>query len=81
MNGAFITIFWSLLILYALLVAFQVFGQVFGKKRWVELAPHGVAVGLLVHTALVAWRWVGTPATCPPSATSRTPWSAAGSSS
>ena len=60
MNGAFITIFWSLLILYALLVAFQVYAQIFGKKRWVELAPFGVAFGLVVHTVLVAWRWIGT---------------------
>jgi len=60
MNGAFITIFWSLLILYALIVAFQVYAQVFGKKRWVELAPYGVALGFLVHTVLVAWRWAGT---------------------
>jgi cytochrome c-type biogenesis protein CcsB len=41
-------------------VAAQIFGQSFRKPNWVRAAWFGVAGGLVLHTALVAWRWVGT---------------------
>lgn len=60
MSGLFGVLFWAMAVLYAVMVAVQVFGQAFGKEKWVRMAPYGVAVGLLIHTLLVAWRWIET---------------------
>ncbi len=60
MSGLFGILFWATLVVYALMVALQIFGQVFAKPRWVQLAPWGIALGLGVHTVLVAWRWLET---------------------
>jgi len=60
MSDLFGVLFWACMVIYALVVAAQIFGQVFSKPRWVELAPYGVAGGLALHTVLVAWRWIET---------------------
>ena len=60
MSGFFGILFWATLVIYALMVAMQIFGQLFKKRRWLELAPWGVGLGLALHTVLVAWRWVDT---------------------
>lgn len=60
MSGLFGILFWATLVVYALMVALQIFGQIFKKPRWVERASWGVALGLAVHTGLVAWRWAAT---------------------
>jgi cytochrome c-type biogenesis protein CcsB len=56
----FDVMFWTCMVIYAIVVAAQIFGQVFSKPRWVERATYGVAAGLALHTVLVAWRWVAT---------------------
>ncbi len=60
MSAPFEILFWACLVLYALVVAAQLYGQVFRKPRWVAIAPWGVALGLVIHTVLVAWRWIAT---------------------
>ena len=60
MSQTFGAMFWSSVIVYALMVAMQIYGQVFGKPKWVERAPIGIALGFVLHTALVVWRWVET---------------------
>jgi cytochrome c-type biogenesis protein CcsB len=60
MSGLFGILFWATLVIYALMVGVQIYGQIFRRRRWVELAPWGVAAGLALHTVLVAWRWTAT---------------------
>jgi cytochrome c-type biogenesis protein CcsB len=60
MTGLFSTLFWICLVLYALVVAVQLYGQIFRKNRWITLAQYGLAVGFVAHTVLVAWRWIET---------------------
>jgi len=60
MSSAFGILFWTCLVIYALVVAAQIFGQVFRKPRWVAAAPWAVAAGWALHTLLVAWRWIET---------------------
>jgi len=57
MSALFGILFWATLVIYALMVALQIFGQVFGRKSWVRRAPWGIGLGFLIHTVLVAWRW------------------------
>jgi cytochrome c-type biogenesis protein CcsB len=57
---AFTVLFWATAVLYALMVAMQIFGLVFRRDRWIGLAQFGIVVGLAVHTVLVAWRWAAT---------------------
>lgn len=58
MSGGFGALFWATLVIYALAVAGQIFGRVFGRARLVTWALGVVAVGFVLHTAVVAWRWV-----------------------
>jgi cytochrome c-type biogenesis protein CcsB len=60
MQGLFGILFWTTLVIYALMVAAQIYGQTFKKPRWVEIAPWGIALGLVLHTILVGWRWIDT---------------------
>ena len=60
MSGLFGTLFWLCLVLYALAVAGQIYGHVFSKEKWTGRATWGIALGLVVHTILVAWRWIET---------------------
>jgi cytochrome c-type biogenesis protein CcsB len=60
MTPLFEILFWACLVIYALTVAVQIYGQVFGKARWSAAAPYGVTLGLVLHTVLVAWRWIAT---------------------
>ena len=58
MEGLFASLFWACCVIYALMVAVQIFGQVFSKDKWVRMAPFGVLIGFAIHTLLVAWRWI-----------------------
>jgi cytochrome c-type biogenesis protein CcsB len=58
MSMGFAALFWFTLVLYALVVALQIFAQVFGKIRWERLVRYLLAAGLLLHSGLVAWRWI-----------------------
>ncbi|MGD2115832.1 MAG: cytochrome c biogenesis protein CcsA [Acidobacteriota bacterium] len=60
MSGAFGVLFWTTLVIYALAVAGQIFGRVFGRSRWAVRALWVAAAGLALHTVLVAWRWAAT---------------------
>jgi cytochrome c-type biogenesis protein CcsB len=59
-GSSFAALFWTCLVVYALVVAAQIFGQTFRKPGWVRIAWSGAAFGLLLHSVLVAWRWVAT---------------------
>jgi len=59
MTPPFEILFWTCLVVYALTVATQIYGQVFDKPRW-SAAPYGIALGLVMHTVLVGWRWIAT---------------------
>jgi cytochrome c-type biogenesis protein CcsB len=60
MTGLFGGLFWACLIIYAIMVAAQLYGLIFGKPKWVRAAPYGVAAGLALHTIVIAWRWIET---------------------
>lgn len=60
MSFLFAVLFWATAVLYALMVAMQLFGMVFRRERWIVLAQYGILAGLVVHTVLVIWRWVAT---------------------
>ena len=60
MSPLFGILFWSCLVIYALTVGAQIYGNIFAKPRWVERAVPGIAAGLALHTVLVAWRWIET---------------------
>jgi cytochrome c-type biogenesis protein CcsB len=53
-------LFWTCLVIYAVTVAMQIFGQTFKKNKWVKRATPCIMLGLLLHTVLVAWRWIET---------------------
>jgi cytochrome c-type biogenesis protein CcsB len=59
-STSFAALFWATAVIYALMVAVQLFGQVFRRERWIAVAPYGVGVGLVIHTVLLAWRWIAT---------------------
>ena len=58
MGTLFGALFWICMVIYALAVAGQLFGQAFSKPGWVRAAWHAVTAGLVLHTILVAWRWI-----------------------
>lgn len=58
MSPVFAALFWAALVLYALAVAAQIFGEVFARPHWAGAGHAVTAGGLVLHTALVAWRWV-----------------------
>jgi len=60
MSGAFAVGFWSCLVLYALAVGAQIYGAVFGRERWTRRGLWTAAAGFLVHTLVVAARWIET---------------------
>lgn len=60
MSGGFGALFWATLVIYALAVAGQIFGRVFGRRRLVTWALGLVVLGFVLHTGLVAWRWAET---------------------
>jgi len=60
MNGAFAVCFWADLVIYALVVAAQIWAAVFGRPKWARRAQWGLLAGFLLHTVLVAWRWIDT---------------------
>jgi len=60
MDRAFEIVFWLCMVVYAMVVASQIFAQVFNKPRWATAAQYGLVGGLAVHTVLLAWRWVAT---------------------
>jgi len=58
MSPAFAVVFWTNLVIYALVVAAQVYGQVFGKPRLVRAASRLLWAGVALHTVLIGWRWI-----------------------
>ena len=60
MNETYGALFWACLVIYALTVGAQIYGNVFEKPRWIERGAWGVAAGFALHTLLVAWRWIET---------------------
>ena len=60
MEGLFGILFWTTMVIYALVVAAQLYGQIFQKSKWIDAAPYGIALGLAIHTVLIAWRWAET---------------------
>lgn len=60
MSTPFAVFFWLTVLTYALAVAAQIYGQVFAKPRWAKIGNFLVAGGFVVHTVLVAWRWIAT---------------------
>jgi cytochrome c-type biogenesis protein CcsB len=59
-STAFAIGFWAVCVVYAAVVAAQIFAQIFRRPRITERAVWAVAGGLALHTALVAWRWAET---------------------
>lgn len=60
MSGLFGVLFWAMMVIYALAVGAQLFGQIFKKPRWSRGATWAMLAGLVAHTVLVAWRWIET---------------------
>lgn len=60
MTGVFALAFWTMLVLYALTVAAQIYGQIFRKRLLVQRAWFVIAIAFALHTVLVAWRWIAT---------------------
>lgn len=60
MSTPFAAIFWATLVVYALVVAAQLFGQIFQRPAWNSRASYGLLFGAALHTALLAWRWIST---------------------
>jgi len=60
MSTSFSILYWGTAVVYALMVALQIFGQVFSRPHWAQRALWGVVLGFAGHTALVAWRWIET---------------------
>jgi len=54
----FAAAYWGMMVLYAASVGAQIAGQIFRVPRWTRVAFRALASGLLLHTALVAWRWI-----------------------
>lgn len=60
MSGPFAILFWAMLVIYALTVAAQIYGQIFHKRQLVKRAWYAIGGAFGIHTALVAWRWIAT---------------------
>ncbi len=60
MSNLYAALFWLNLVLYALAIGAQIFAQVFVRPAWNRRADWLVVAGLVLHTALVAWRWIET---------------------
>ena len=60
MSELFAWLFWGCMVVYALVVAAQIFGQVFKKPVMVRRAVLAAAAAFAVHTLLGIWRWVET---------------------
>ena len=60
MSELYAWLFWGCMVLYAVVVAAQIFGQVFKKPVLVQRAVLAATAGFAVHTLLCLWRWVET---------------------
>lgn len=60
MSQPFATLFWAMLVIYALAVAAQIYAQIFRKRVLMKRAWYGIAAAFASHTLLVAWRWIET---------------------
>lgn len=58
MTAAFAVVFWTMMVVYAVAVAAQLASQAFARPRLARMAFPALAGALILHTALVAWRWV-----------------------
>lgn len=60
MSVPFAVVFWLTCVIYALAVAGQIYGLLFARTGLTRRALGAVVVGLALHSALVAWRWLAT---------------------
>ena len=60
MSQPFAGLFWTMLVMYAVTVAAQIYAQTFDKRAMMQRAWYGVAGAFAMHTLLVAWRWIET---------------------
>jgi cytochrome c-type biogenesis protein CcsB len=60
LTGLLAVLFWSCLVLYAVAVATQFYGQIFRNPGWIRIATYAVWLGFALHTICVAWRWIET---------------------
>lgn len=60
MTRAFAGLFWTMLVMYAVVVAAQIWAQTFRRRAMMQRAWWGVAGAFAIHTILVAWRWIET---------------------
>jgi len=60
MGTAFSSIFWACMVIYAFAVAAQIYAQVFDRPRLTLRATRGIIFAFVLHTILVAWRWIVT---------------------
>lgn len=60
MTAAFAVVFWVMMVLYAVAVAAQLGAQVFRRPRLGRAGFAALGLGLVLHLALVAWRWAQT---------------------
>lgn len=58
MSQPFAILFWSVLVLYALIVGLQIWSQVFRRERVMRYGQRALLAGFGAHTLLVAWRWI-----------------------
>jgi cytochrome c-type biogenesis protein CcsB len=60
MTVPFALIFWAMMVTYALAVGAQIAAVVLGLERWSRPGRWGVGTGIVLHTVLVAYRWIQT---------------------
>ena len=56
----FDSLFWFVMVLYALVVAAQIWGQSFRSDKATPTSRWLLLLGFALHTVLVAWRWIAT---------------------
>ncbi|MGB8930016.1 MAG: cytochrome c biogenesis protein CcsA [Anaeromyxobacteraceae bacterium] len=60
MTAAFAVVFWAMMLIYAVAVAAQLASQAFLRPRLGKTAYVALGCAIVLHTSLVAWRWIET---------------------
>jgi cytochrome c-type biogenesis protein CcsB len=60
LSQQFAGLFWTMLVMYAVTVAAQIYAQIFNRRSMMQRAWYGIAGAFGIHTVLVAWRWIAT---------------------
>lgn len=58
MSQPFAILFWTVLVVYAVIVGLQIWSQIFRRERVMHWAQRALLAGFGGHTLLVAWRWI-----------------------